>query len=149
MVNKTITILLLGLCLLIGSGFGQEDNYAAKKNEAARKQAGHILKDIEESLKSSDVSALSEFLSSQTYLSLSNDVSGYYSANQAYYMLEDFFEEHQAAGFKFSDVQAEDDNVYGTGTYEYIVKGKKESAQVYISLKRTGKKWKITQISIN
>ncbi|MFO7447482.1 MAG: DUF4783 domain-containing protein [Ignavibacteriaceae bacterium] len=108
-----------------------------------------IFNDIEAGIAGGDVTRLSRFLGSQTYFSLSNGVSGYYSANQAYYVLEDFFKIYQVVSFRLNNVKAEGDNPYATGEYYYDLKGKRDTAQVYISLKFTGNNWKITQITIN
>ena len=83
------------------------------------------------------------------YLSLSNGISGYYSSNQAYYVLQDFFKIYHVTDFRFNNIKDDEDNVYATGLYNFIFKEKRESAQVYVSIKLTGKEWKITQLTIN
>jgi hypothetical protein len=82
-------------------------------------------------------------------LNLSNGVSGYYSSNQAYFVIQEFLKTHQVISLKINDIQADEENVYATGTYNFVESGKRESTQLYISLKRSSKKWKITQITIN
>jgi hypothetical protein len=108
-----------------------------------------ILSEIENNIGKGNVAALSKNLSPLTYFSLSNGIRGYYSSNQAYYILEDYFKIYQVVSFRFHSLQAEDGNPYATGIYYYQYKGKRESAQVYISLKNTGKSWKIIQITFN
>ena len=152
MKNKTIIVLIFALYILQNIAFPQNSNLLKtdeKKLPKNLNQANLILKDIENGLNNGDISYLSMFLSSQTYLNLSNGVNGYYSSNQAFYVLEDFLKTHQVAEFKFNDVQLDEGDVCGTGTYQYIFRGKRENAQVYVSLKHLGKKWKITQITIN
>jgi hypothetical protein len=105
--------------------------------------------DIENSIAKGNINSLFKNLSPLTYFSLSNGIRGYYSSNQAYYILEDFFKIYQVISFRFHSIQAEDGNPYATGIYFYQFKGKRESSQVYISLKNTGKSWKITQITFN
>ncbi len=114
-----------------------------------KESANLLFKEIENGISSGKVSAFSRYFSPQIYLSLSNGVSGYYSSNQAYYVLAEYFRLNQAASFAFGNVQEEESGMYAIGSYDYLVKGKRESAQVYVSLKNTGKKWKITQITIN
>jgi|YelNatPaOPRAMG01_1025707.scaffolds.fasta_scaffold00028_73 hypothetical protein len=152
MKNKTIFVLIFTLYILQNVTFGQNNdllNENIKDPSKNLNQANLIFKDIENGFNNGDISYLSVFLSAQTYLNLSNGVNGYYSSNQAYYVLEDFLKTHQVAQFKFDNVQLDEGDVCGTGAYEYVFRGKRETAQVYVSLKRLGKKWKITQITIN
>jgi len=108
-----------------------------------------ILDEIERGISKGNVDELSKHLSPKTYFSLSNGTRGYYSFNQAYYILEDFFKVYQVVSFRYQTVQAVEENPYATGAYVYEFKGKRVSTQVYISLKNTGKNWKITQITFN
>jgi hypothetical protein len=109
----------------------------------------NIFSEIESGVNSRNVSSISGFLSPQTYLSLSNGNSGYYSSNQAYYVLEDFFKIYQVISCRLKHVQLDETNPYATGIYTYDLKGKREKAQVYISLKKSAGTWKISQITIN
>jgi hypothetical protein len=108
-----------------------------------------ILDEIGRGMSSGKISSISYLLSSQIYLNLSNGVSGYYSSNQAYYVIQEFLKTHQVISLKINDIQEDEENVYATGVYSSLVQGKRESSQIYISLKRSSKKWKITQITIN
>src|ERR1035437_542723 len=60
-----------------------------------------ILTEIENDIAKGNVAALSKNLSPLTYFSLSNGIRGYYSSNQAYYILEDYFKIYQVVSFKF------------------------------------------------
>lgn len=111
--------------------------------------AQKVFQEIEEAIASGNVRALSGFLGSQTYFSLASGSSGYYSSNQAFYILENFFSVYQVRAFRFNNLQSGDSSPYATGVYTYELKGKRENAQVYVSLKLIGKNWKITQITIN
>ncbi len=128
----------------------QEEAFLQEKDGRNSESVIHsIFNEIESGISSGDVSSISRFFSGQIYLNLSNGTTGYYSSNQAYYVLEDFFKNYQETAFSFDNVQLDEANPYGTGGYQYIFKGKHETAQVYISLKHVGKNWKITQITIN
>ncbi len=151
--NRPIKIhvfLFILFCLVcLNQTYGQEYLRRAEHREQNPAAARVAFNQIENGIASGRVSELVEYLSPQTYLSLSNGISGYYSSNQAYYVLEDFFRSYQVTGFRFDDLQIEEGNVYGTGKYQFVMRGKREVAQVYISLKHAGKKWKITQLTIN
>ena len=62
-----------------------------------------ILNEIEEGIIDNDVKAFSRYFSSQPYISLLNGVNGYYSSNQAYYILEEFFNSFKVISFRFED----------------------------------------------
>jgi hypothetical protein len=108
-----------------------------------------VLNEIENGIKGSDMAKLTEHFSSQPYISLLNGVNGYYSTNQVYYILEDFFKNYKVVSFNFENKKFEDNVVYGTGIYYYEKKGKRESAYLYVTLNKIGNVWKISQISIN
>ncbi len=150
--NKTFYISLL-LCFtffLSFYGTAQEKDDVLDSGRVNKQESVKVTFDkIEKGISSGNVSELAGYFSSQLYLNLSNGISGYYSSNQAYYVLEDFFNTYHAAGFKFDNFQNDEPNIYATGSYRFFYKGKPDVAQVYVSLRHTGKKWKITQININ
>ncbi len=130
--------------------FSQENRLIPKNSFSSQKNiVQNIFGEIESGVSSGNVSSISGFLSPQTYLSLSNGTSGYYSSNQAYYVLEDFFKIYQVISCRLKNVQLDETNPYATGIYTYDFKGKREKAQVYISLKKSAGTWKISQITIN
>lgn len=138
------------LIIFLGSSSAQERNYLNKfdssKNVAVKQ---NIFNNIESAISQGNVSALSGYLTSQTYLSLSNGIRGYFSSNQAYYVLEDFFKIYNVTSFRFNNLNSAESTPYATGVYNYEYRGKRNSVQVYISLNKIGKNWKITQITIN
>ena len=128
----------------------QEKEVVEGKDARSLKETYRLtLDEIGSGISSGKIASISNLFSSQIYLNLSNGVSGYYSSNQAYYVLQEFLTTHQVMSLNINDIQEDEENVYATGTYSFLVKGKKESSQIYISLKRSSKKWKITQITIN
>jgi hypothetical protein len=118
-------------------------------NNNQKNSAQVILTDIESGISKGNIGGIFKHLSPKTYFSLTNGIRGYFSSNQAYYILEDFFKVYQVISFKFHSIQTENGNPYATGIYLYEFKGKRETAQVYISLKNAGKSWKIIQITFN
>jgi hypothetical protein len=109
----------------------------------------HIFSEIEESIKNSDVLKLARFINAQTYFSLMGYVNGYYTTNQAYYILEDFFKIYRVQLFRFNQANTDDSNPYATGILFYETKGRRNKAQVFVNLKRVGENWIIGQLSIN
>jgi len=146
--NLILFILITGLSVSLI--FAQEAKITKIENVKQESiSAKVILTQIERGISKGNVDELSKHLCPQTYFSLSNGTRGYYSSNQAYYILEDFFKMYQVITFRYQTIQAGEGNPYATGTYLYEFKGKRVSAQVYISLKNIGKSWKITQITFN
>ena len=150
--NKLTKILFL--FILLGSlsvlCYAQEtEQYKDIDNQGNSITARTAFEKIEGSISAGNVEGLSGYFSSQMYLSLSNGISGYYSSNQAYYVLQDFFKIYHVTDFRFNNIKDDEDNVYATGLYNFIFKEKRESAQVYVSIKLTGKEWKISQLTIN
>jgi len=109
----------------------------------------NIFSDIEIALSKGDVDKLSVYFSHQTYFSLANGKNGYFSSNQAYYILEDFFSNYRAISFKFNNINTKGASPYSSGTYIYEFRGMKKVSKTYISLKNMGGNWKISQITIN
>ena len=141
-------ILIAGLLSI--SSLPQDKEVVDKKEAPAYKESYHsALDEIGNGISSGKIASISNLFSSQIYLNLSDGVSGYYSANQAYYVIQEFLQPRQVISFKINDIQEDAENVYATGTYSFLIKGKRDSSQIYLSLKRSSKKWKITQITIN
>jgi len=103
---------------------------------------------IQRSLSSGNISGLAQLLAPQVQVNFRGAENGYYSANQAYYLLENYFRSRKVIGFEFSTIGESDSNPYATGGASFNFKGSREYAQVYVSLSRTGRQWMITQINI-
>jgi hypothetical protein len=146
--NKTIYIILfLFFSLQI---LAQQTNLVPKPDKSVKTQyETQIFDELESYIKDGNVTGISKYFGQQTYFSLSNGISGYYSSNQAFYVLEDFFKLYKVTSFKFEHVKTDNNNSYGTGKYSYDNKGKRNVAQVYLSLKKVGNHWNITQLTIN
>lgn len=147
---KILNLILCGLIFLPAIIFAQEKNFLNKmNNEKNTIQEKRIFSEIESGFAEGNVGTISNLFNAQTYFSLSNGVSGYYSSNQAFYILQEFFKIHQVISFRFSNIYSDKNNPYATGSYFYELKGRRESAKVFIALKRVGNILKITQITIN
>ncbi len=122
-----------------------QDNASINKNE----HLVNAVKKIQNAISDRDVESLSSHLSSRTYLNLPNGISGYYSANQAYFVLEDFLKTYRITSFSFDEINTNSNTPYATGAYDYNFKGNRNSAHIYLQLRNTGNNWRITQITIN
>ncbi|MFZ2324533.1 MAG: DUF4783 domain-containing protein [Ignavibacteriaceae bacterium] len=146
--KKTIYILII--FLISTTSFSQQSDLITNSRSNKTSQVEpEIFRDIESSIKDGDVTGISRYFGQQTYFSLSNGINGYYSANQAFYVLEDFFKLYKVTAFRFDHIRNDNNNSYATGKYSYDNRGKRNNAQVYISLKKIGNNWNITQLTIN
>ncbi len=144
------SIVVICLCFFVSSMFSQNLNLQNNFNSGNSVKVEIIaLNEIEEGIKNGDINKLTGYFASQPYISLLSGVNGYYSSNQTYYILQDFFQNFKVVSFKFDNKKFEENVVYGTGEYFYERKGKRESAYLYITLNKIGNKWTILQISIN
>lgn len=103
---------------------------------------------IQKSLSSGNVGAIAQQMAPQVRVNFRGAENGYYSASQAYYLLENYFRSRKVLGFEFSTIGESESNPYATGGASFNFKGSREYAQVYVSLSRTGRQWLITQINI-
>jgi hypothetical protein len=128
----------------------QDENFKQNLSTGNKvKIQSKIFSEIESGIIENDVNKFSQYFSPQPYISLINGVNGYYSSNQAFYILEKFFNEYRVVSFKLEEGKTEGTVSYGKGDYQYEKKGRRESAHLYITLNKSGSKWYITQLSIN
>jgi len=141
-----IIIILLPLSVL----FSQTSNLTQKtETKSNTQQEELIFKEIESGVKEGNVERISKYFGQQTYFSFSNGTNGYYSSNQAFYVVEDFFKLYRVTSFKLDHIKSDNNHSYATGKYNYDNKGQRSSAKVYISIKKIGTNWIITQFTIN
>ena len=146
---KIITYIIF-IILITSVSYSQQTDPKTKQEVKNRSQIdSQIYEEIESSIREGNVSGIAKYFGSQTYFSFSNGINGYYSANQAYYVLEDFFKLYKVTSFRFDHIKNDKTSSYATGKYGYDHRGKRSSAQVYISLKKLGNNWNITQLTIN
>ncbi len=112
-----------------------------------QQEASVVFNDIENGFNSGNVAAFSKYFSTETFLSLNIGIADYYSSNQSYYVLQNFFNINKPISFKYTS-STSGNNAYATGILNYESKSKRETAQVFISLDTSGKNWKISQITI-
>jgi hypothetical protein len=103
---------------------------------------------VQQGLASGSTGTFSSHLAPQVYVNLRGGESGYYSANQAHYVLENYFKTRRLVNVKFSTIGESDANPYATGSATFVERGTRSLAQVYVSLTRSGERWIITQINI-
>ena len=144
------TTIIFSYCLLTPISLPQDNNLKQNFNSNNKiKTQTLIFNDIETGIMTNDVKKISKHFSPQPYISLINGVNGYYSSNQAYYIIQDFLNSYQAISLKIAESKGDELTSYGKGDYYFERKGKREAARLYLTLSKSGSKWQITQISIN
>ncbi len=126
-------------------------NHSADQGETRSKSPDDgraIIAEIEHGLLSGDVQSFSKYFSAQVYLSLRGGESGYFSANQAYLIVENFFSSRRTVTFKFSTVKTDDPMPYATGGGSFFERGTIHSLQVYVALAKNRDRWVITQFNV-
>ncbi len=112
-------------------------------------QPDKVFEKFEAGLSIGDVSKFSSFFGDKTYISLANGTAGYYSSNQAYYVLQDFLLFYKPSNFRITHSVTNSDNPFSSGEMKYFSNGMRGTAQVYVSLKMESGFWHISQITIN
>lgn len=150
MLRKSLSIFSL-VVIMCSYSFCQDTLYHEEYEQAEQIASGSntIFDSIKSGIVGGNVSLFSQYLDSQTFLNLSNSAVGYYSSNQAVYVLQNFINNYQNTKFNYSEIQLNNKNPYAVGVYKYYYKGEKDSANVFISLKKIRNEWKIKQITIN
>lgn len=116
----------------------------ATGSEDARQLLNHVQKSIAEN----NPDALQRYFASKVYLSLLTGKEGYFSAEQSYFIIRNFFLSYTPIGFSYSNSTAESDNPYGVGTLQYVARGQHGKAQLFVSLARVKNDWRISQITV-
>jgi hypothetical protein len=107
-----------------------------------------VLSEIQAGIAKGDATLFADHLGAQVYLSLKGAEGGYYSANQALYVLQGFFSVHRPISFAFSTQGEIEDSPFATGRGFFTAKGLRESAQVYVSLTRSEGRWVVAEFNI-
>jgi len=124
------------------------DRSALRKSADVREECRRIFSTVQEGLAAGTVGVFSQHIGQQVFMNLRGGESGYYSANQAYYVLENYLKTRKLANLNFSTIGESGENPYATGSAGFSFRGTREFAQVYVSLARSGDRWIITQINI-
>ena len=123
---------------------GQEAHDVVGKRSDQRR----VFDTVRDGLNGGKISSLTELLAPQVHVNLKGGETGYFSAGQAYYVLENYFQTKKISGLEFSTLDESGVTPYATGSAGFQHKGTRENAQVYISLSQSGERWVITQIKI-
>lgn len=122
----------------VGASYAQDES-----------QLDKIFADFEQGIKSKNIELFFNHLDSEIYISLAKSVSGYFSANQSFHLLQKYIDEINPTTFKLTRQQNQSPYPYSTGVLYYNRSGIHGNYQVYMSVKKEERGWKITQITFN
>jgi len=129
----------------ITRGFSQENTKIERSYPVPENEFENIIN----GLVSGNTNNISRYFAPQVYVSLRSGERGYYSSNQAYYLLDNFFKIYSPINFQTTSRMMEGSMPYLSGRLFCRFKGSMETYQVYLNLNWNGFRWEITQLSIN
>jgi len=129
----------------ITRGFSQENTKIERSYPIPENEFENIIN----GLVSGNTNNISRYFAPQVYVSLRSGERGYYSSNQAYYLLDNFFKIYSPINFQTTSRMIEGSMPYLSGRLFCRFKGSMETYQVYLNLNWNGFRWEITQLSIN
>ena len=137
-----LKILALFFLLAITSNIEAQDDAKAGSPEG-------IFNNIETGIKEINVKMFSDYFQSETFVSLLSGISGNFSSNQLFFVIQDFINTYKPISFRIAKISSGAQYSFATGFYDYSYEGIRGVAKFYISLKLDNNNWRISQISIN
>lgn len=146
-----IFLALSGQIVWTSAVLGQHVQSLVPSQQQQRPQledARKLFRIIEKGVQLGDVGMFADDFAGQSQLNLRGDQSGYFSARQAYYILDNYFRSRKAVSFRFSTIADSEAAPYATGSGTFFRKGTRELVQVYVLLTPSGSRWTIAQVNI-
>jgi hypothetical protein len=122
--------------------------YSENSQEPETEKINSIFHDVENALSSNDVDLLTQHIFKQVKLTLRDAENGYFSENQAIYIIKNYFTTHKVINFKFTLSRISAEPPFATGGGYWNMKGKQEKFQVYITVTERDKRWVLAQFII-
>lgn len=113
-----------------------------------RREHQEIFNSAERAFSRASIRSMTSHLAPKVYISISGGESGYFSANQAHYILDNYFGSHRPVTFSFNTFGESSSNPYATGRGSIVYRGSRQDVQVYVSLTQAGSRWVISQVNI-
>ncbi len=107
-----------------------------------------VFRTVQQSIVKGDFDELTRHFGKHIYLNMRSIESGYYSANHAQFVVQNFFNVHKPISFSFTTYGESGGAPYATGRGSINVKGNREYIQVYVSLVKQRDRWVIAQFNV-
>jgi hypothetical protein len=111
-------------------------------------EARKLFETIELRILDASLSSAAAHFAQQVFVNVSGGESGYYSANQTVSILDRYFSNRTSLAFGFSRYSDAGSTPYATGRLTFNARGRRASAQVYVSLRFQDSRWLISQFNI-
>jgi hypothetical protein len=131
-----------------GSSAEPPDSMQAQQGFVPAGEQASTFSAVESGILNSHVGSISSCFGTRVFIQLRGTDGGYFSAGQSYYILETFFRGKRTMSARFTTYGTSDASPYATGSASFIVKGKREDAQMYVALSQAGEHWVISHLSI-
>ncbi len=105
--------------------------------------------DVRAVFETRDFRNFEQLISFRTFLSVGEMYVGYYGSAQTLKLIGDYLNSLERYSFKIASVSSEKNLGYITGKIFYMKEGKQKAKDVFLTLKKIGDNWLITQITIN
>src|SRR5258706_8611322 len=149
MTSRISIILILAILELAGMSYTRAQEFrAVPERQINNPVASAIFAELQSGIVSGDAAVFSDHLAKQVYLNLSDRESGFFSQNQAVYILKEYFKTRRILSFKFTTISQVEGTPFATGGGTYLRRGNPEILQVYVALKKSGDGWVISQFSV-
>ena len=149
MTSRISIILILAILQLAGSSYtAAQELHAVPERERNNPVVSSIFGELQNGIVAGDAAVFSDHLAKQVYLNLSDRESGFFSQNQAVYILKEYFKTRRILSFRFTTISQVEGTPFATGGGTYLRRGNPEILQVYVALKKSGDGWVISQFSV-
>jgi Domain of unknown function (DUF4783) len=121
---------------------------SGESEQAGKTEIRDVFDDVQRGISQGNVAIFSPHIHSQVRVTLHGGETGLYSANQAYYLLQNFLRDRKPVNFAFTTYGESESTPYGTGNAAFTFRGVRQHAQVYVALASEGGRWVIMLINI-
>lgn len=115
---------------------------------AQRADVRKLFETIERDIVRSSLTESSGHFAEQVFVNMSSGESGYFSSNQTVSILQRYLSSRTLLSFEFSRFSDTGTTPYATGRLSFVSRGRKESAQVYVSLRFQDSRWVVSQFNV-
>lgn len=152
---KIFLILAAGLGFLLSQKSYSQDTWWKNKKyktEAKRQKFAECKKvfiEVGDGFNYGNVYYITPHFGSEVYLNFQDNEKGYFSPDQAHFIVDNFLTNYKAKSFNWQISNASDTYAFALGKYKYRKDGYSKTFVVSASLKYTENKWLLEQIIVN
>lgn len=137
---------IIFLCLFL---WAVASPITGQTNIREHRKVNNTFHKIERSISSNSANGISKYFNSRVFVNLPNNKNNYFSSNQLFYLLKNYFSTHNVMYFSFDKVSVGGRNPFGYGSVIYEHLGLRKTSTIYVSLGKVGTDWRITKFVVN